>query len=38
MIPKIENALTAVEKGVKQVRITSADSLGSPNSGTVVMI
>ena len=37
MIPKIENALTAVEKGVKQVRITSADSLGSPNSGTVVM-
>ena len=38
MIPKIENALDAVEKGVKQVRITSADSLGSPNSGTVVTI
>lgn len=38
MIPKIENALDAVAKGVKQVRITSADSLGSPNSGTVVTI
>lgn len=38
MIPKIENALDAVAKGVKQVRITSADSLGNPNSGTVVTI
>lgn len=38
MIPKIGNALDAVTKGVKQVRITSADSLGSPNSGTVVTI
>ena len=28
MIPKIENALTAVEKGVKQVRIYAADDFG----------
>ena len=35
MIPKIENSLDAVEKGVKQVIITKADALNS-TSGTVI--
>lgn len=35
MIPKIENSLDAVEKGVKQVIITKADALNSA-SGTVI--
>lgn len=35
MIPKIENSLDAVEKGVKQVIITKADELNS-TSGTVI--
>ncbi len=36
MIPKIENALKAVESGVKEVIITKADSLGNLSSGTHV--
>lgn len=36
MIPKIENALNAVESGVKEVIITKADSLGNLSSGTHV--
>ena len=35
MIPKIENSLDAVEKGVKQVIITKADALNSA-SGTII--
>ena len=35
MIPKIENSLDAVEKGVKQAIITKADALNS-TSGTVI--
>ena len=34
MLPKIENALAAVEAGVKKVVITKADSIG--NGGTVI--
>ena len=37
MIPKKENSITDEDKGEKQVRKTRADSLGSHNSGTVVM-
>lgn len=36
MIPKIENALNAVESGVKEVIITKADSLENLSSGTHV--
>lgn len=36
MIPKIENALQAVEAGVKEVIITRADSLGNLLGGTHV--
>ncbi|MBD5267680.1 MAG: acetylglutamate kinase [Bacteroides sp.] len=36
MIPKIENALQAVDAGVKEVIITRADSLGNLNAGTHV--
>ena len=36
MLPKIENALAAVEAGVKKVVITKADCLGNSGSGTVV--
>ncbi len=36
MIPKIENALQAVEAGVKEVIITRADSLGNLAAGTHV--
>lgn len=36
MLPKIENALAAVEAGVKKVVITKADFLGNSGSGTVV--
>lgn len=36
MIPKIENALKAVECGVKSVRIMSAKDIGS-NSGTIIL-
>lgn len=36
MLPKIENALAAVEAGVKKVVITKADSLGNSGCGTVV--
>ena len=35
MKPKIENALAAVEKGVRRVIITKAEALGS-NSGTTI--
>ena len=34
MLPKIENALAAVEAGVKKVVITKADSIGK--GGTVI--
>lgn len=36
MIPKIENALQAVDAGVKEVIITRADSLSNLNAGTHV--
>ena len=36
MLPKIENALAAVEAGVGKVVITKADSLGRADAGTVV--
>lgn len=36
MVPKLENALSACQAGVKRVVITRADLLGQPDSGTVV--
>lgn len=36
MMPKIENALSAVEEGVKRVVITLADNINSPESGTII--
>ena len=36
MIPKIENALRAVAKGVRSVTIKSAAALGDPAAGTVI--
>ena len=36
MLPKIENALAAVEAGVKRVVITKADCLGKPDCGTTI--
>lgn len=38
MLPKIENALAAVEAGVKKVVITKADCLGTNNSGTTISL
>lgn len=35
MIPKIENALNAIDAGVKQVLITKADNLGFNNGTTI---
>jgi acetylglutamate kinase len=35
MIPKIENALQAVNAGVKEVIITKADAIGK-NGGTII--
>ena len=37
MLPKIENALAAVEAGVKKVVITKADCLGN-NNGTTILL
>lgn len=37
MLPKIENALAAVEAGVKKVVITKADCLGN-NNGTIILL
>ena len=37
MLPKIENALAAVETGVKKVVITKADCLGN-NNGTTILL
>ncbi len=37
MIPKIENALQAVDSGVKEVIITKADSIGDLSAGTHVI-
>ena len=36
MIPKIENALQAVAKGVRSVTIKSADDVDNPQAGTVI--
>ena len=36
MKPKVENALSAVEKGVSRVVITLADNIGKENEGTVI--
>ena len=36
MKPKVENALSAVEKGVSRVVITLADNIGKANEGTVI--
>ena len=36
MIPKIENALDAVDRGVARVLITKADAIGQEGRGTVV--
>jgi acetylglutamate kinase len=36
MLPKIENALAAIDAGVSRVIITSAQTLSSPDSGTVI--
>lgn len=36
MMPKIENALEAVEAGVKRVIITLADNIAKENEGTVI--
>ena len=36
MLPKIENALAAVEAGVKRVVITKADCLGKSDCGTTI--
>ena len=36
MIPKIENALDAIQAGVNKVVITKADALGQ-DSGTVII-
>jgi len=35
MIPKLENAFAAIDSGVSQVVITSADALGTPTGTTV---
>jgi len=37
MVPKIENALDAISKGVKKVVITKADAIDNPAAGTVVI-
>ncbi len=37
MIPKLQNALQAVEAGVDKVRITKADDLADPQKGTYVV-
>ena len=37
MIPKIENALRAVGKGVRSVTIKSAGAIGDPAAGTIIM-
>lgn len=36
MMPKIENALSAIEEGVKRVVITLADNINNPESGTII--
>jgi len=36
MKPKVENALSAVEKGVSRVVITLADNIGKSDEGTVI--
>jgi acetylglutamate kinase len=36
MKPKVENALSAVEKGVRRVVITLADNIGKSSEGTVI--
>ena len=36
MIPKIENALNAIDKGVARVVITKADAIGQEGKGTVI--
>ena len=36
MKPKVENALSAVESGVRRVVITLADNIGKANEGTVI--
>lgn len=36
MIPKIENALSAINEGVRQVIIKKADSIGKNNLGTTI--
>jgi len=37
MIPKIDNAVTALSNGVAAVRICGAEGLGDPNSGTKIL-
>lgn len=36
MIPKIENALDAIDQGVSRVLITKADAIGQEGKGTTV--
>ena len=38
MIPKIENAVTALRQGVRQVTITQAENIHSPQSGTKITL
>ena len=38
MIPKIENALSAVKKGVKSVTIKAAEDLLNPMAGTTITL